>query len=312
VTVRVFTPVAGRVAAIPGELGQAVAVGTTLAEIDSPDYGQALADARTAEANLRLADKTLARARELIEHGAAAQKDVENAEAAYGGAVAERDRTAARLALYGGTENSTNELYQLRSRVAGVLVEKNINPGQEVRADQMLANAPNLFAPLFVVSDPTRLWIQLDVSESDLPNLRAGQTLRVYSKAFPGKIFDGAVENIGAAMDPNTRTVKARGTVNNPDKLLKAEMYVTVDVVMDAAETAAAGVEIPAKAIFLREDHYFVFIEKAPGQFERRQVRVGPEQDGSVPVFDGVSAGQKVVTDGCLLLETLVESSGKS
>jgi len=102
-TVRVFTPVAGRVTSIPGELGKSVAIGAPLAEIDSPDFGQAQADARTADGNLRLADKALDRAKELFEHGAAAQKDVESADAADVAAVAERDRAQAKLALYGGS-----------------------------------------------------------------------------------------------------------------------------------------------------------------------------------------------------------------
>ena len=84
-------------------------------------------------------------------------------------------------------------------------MEKNINPGQELRADLMLANAPNLFAPSFVVSDPAKLWLQLDVAESDLSALRQGQRLQITSCALPGKVFGGAVDNLGAAMDATAR-----------------------------------------------------------------------------------------------------------
>jgi membrane fusion protein, heavy metal efflux system len=310
-TVRVFTPVAGRVTSVPGELGKSVAIGAPLAEIDSPDFGQAQADARTADGNLRLADKALDRAKELFEHGAAAQKDVESADAADVAAVAERDRAQAKLALYGGSTGG-QEVYVLRSPVAGVVVDKNINPGQEVRSDQMLANAPNLFAPLFVVSDPTRLWLQLDVAESDLQALQPGMQLRVYSQAFPDRMFSGAVEMIGDSLDPATRTVQVRGYVGNPDKLLKAEMYVRADVVINAPETARAAVEIPARSVFMRDNKYYVFIEQSPGQYLRQSVTVGAEQDGKVPIFDGVSAGERVVTYGCLLLESLVESGERS
>lgn len=311
-TVRVFTPVAGRVTSILGELGKPVSAGAPLAEIDSPDFGQAQADARTADGNLRLADEALARAKELFEHGAAAQKDVESATAAEIAAVAERDRSQAKLALYGGSSPGGQEVYVLRSPVAGVVVERNINPGQEVRSDQMLANAPNLFAPLFVVSDPTRLWLQLDVAESDLQVLQPGLPLRVYSQAFPGRVFSGTVEVIGDSLDPATRTVQVRGSVGNPEKLLKAEMYVRADVVMDTAETARAAVEIPARSVFMRDNKYYVFVEQSPGQYLRQPVTVGAQQDGKVPVFEGVSPGQRVVTYGCLLLESLVESGERS
>jgi cobalt-zinc-cadmium efflux system membrane fusion protein len=306
VTVRIFTPVAGRVESVLADIGQPVTAGMPLAEIDSPDFGQALANARAAVGNLAAAEKAFTRAKELFAHGATAQQDVESAEAAYTAALAERDRAEATLANYGGSDHGTNEVYILRSPLAGVLVEKNINPGQEVRADQMLANAPNLFAPLFVVSDPEKLWLQLDVSESDLPSIQVGQQLRIFSQAFPEKIFDGTVDNIGAELDPATRTVKVRGVLANPDKLLKAEMYVAVDLMQAADKLAAAGVEIPASAVFMMDNQYYLFVETASDHFRRQTVKVGAEQDGKVPVFEGVTAGQKVVTGGTLLLQSIV------
>jgi cobalt-zinc-cadmium efflux system membrane fusion protein len=304
----VFTPVSGRVTAIRADLGDTITAGAPLAEIDSPDFSQALANARTAAGNLAAADRAFTRSKELLQHQAAAQKDVEAAQAAYVAAVAERDRAESVLANYGGSDQSTNSIYILRSHLAGVLVEKNINPGQELRADLMLANAPNLFAPNFVVSDPAQLWLQLDVAEGDLAALQPGQQLRVYaSNALPGKVFEGRIDKIADTLDPLTRTAKVRGVVNNPGKLLKAEMYVLADVLADPARAEQAGVEIPAKALFMKGDDSFVFLEESPGRFHRVRVKVGVEQDNKVPVLEGVSAGQKVVIEGALLLQALVE-----
>ncbi|MDB6020149.1 MAG: Efflux transporter, family, subunit, partial [Pedosphaera sp.] len=311
-TVRIFTPVAGRVSAIVATLGQPISAGDPLAKIDSPDFGQARADARKAASDLQLADRTLAREKELQAHGAAPVKDVESAEAVYASAISERDRALARLALYGGDDKGSDELYLLRSPLSGVLVERNVTPGQEVRADMMLANAPNLLAPLFVVSDPTKLWVQLDVSESDISSLQPGQQLRIYSRAYPDKVFEGTLENIGDSLDPTTRTVKVRGIVDNADKLLKAEMYVTVDVTADAIKTAPSSVEISSKAVFMKDNQYYLFIETSPGEYQRQVVKLGTEQDGKVQVFHGVNAGQKVVTEGCLLLQALMDSTDKS
>lgn len=306
VTVRVFTPVAGRVSAVLADLGQPVSVSTPLAEIDSPDFGQALASARTAAGNLAAAEKAFTRAKELFAHGAAAQQDVESAEATYTASLAERDRAEATLANYGGSDRATNEVYILRSPLAGVVVDKNINPGQELRPDMMLGNVPQTFNPLFTVSDPTKLWLQVDVPEVGLPSLEWGQPIRISSKAFPGKDFAGTVDKIGDTMDPATRTVKVRGLVANPDKLLKAEMYVAVDVVQAADKLAAAGVEIPASAVFMMDNQYYLFMETASDHFRRQLVKVGTEQDGKVPVFEGITAGQKVVTEGALLLQSIV------
>jgi cobalt-zinc-cadmium efflux system membrane fusion protein len=306
-TVRIFTPVAGQIVSLSADVGQAVAAGAPLAEIHSPDYDQALADARTADANLAAADKALGRARDLLEHGAVAEKDVESAQAAYGAASAEDARAASRLALYHGSEGPGAGLYVLRSPLAGTVVERNANPGQEVRADQMLANATNLFAPLFVVSDTSRLWLQLDASESDLPELQAGEGLRVVSNAFPGMNFDGQVTNIAPTLDAATRTVRVRGVVANPRGLLKAEMYVTVDVIRDESKLAAAGVEISSKAIFTVDRASYLFVELAPGQFQRRKVEIGTEKDGRVPVTSGIAPGDRVVTEGSLLLQAVLD-----
>ena len=303
VTVRVYSPVAGRVTAVPVEVNQRVAAGDTLASLDSPDFGQALANARTAAGNFAAADKSLAREKELLGHGAAAQKDVEAAEAAFVAASAERDRAVATLANYGGSADSTNQIYSLRSPLAGVLVEKNISPGQEIRSDLMLANAQQFFNPQFVVTDPTRLWLFLDVSELDVTALTPGREIFIHTPAYPDKIFHGRLEIIGRELDPTTRTIKARCLVDNADNLLRAEMYVTVDV----ASSGTTGVNVPTKALFLKGEQHSVFVETAPAQFAWRTVKLGVESDSRTAITDGILPGERVVGEGCLLLESILE-----
>ena len=102
-------------------------------------------------------------------------------------------------------------------------------------------------------------------------------------------------------------TIKVRGVVNNPDQLLKAEMYVMVDVVEDSARAGQLGVEVSSRALFMKGDDSYLFIEESPGHFLRERVKVGVEKDNKVPVLEGVSPGQRVVTEGALLLQALVE-----
>jgi cobalt-zinc-cadmium efflux system membrane fusion protein len=274
-TVRIFTPVAGQVSGVLADVGQKVAAGAPLAEIRSPDFDQALSDARSANAAAVAAEKALARERDLLDHGAAAQKDVDAAEAAAAAAEAERARAAGRLKLYHGSPDGQDEAYVLRTPFAGVVVERNINPGQEVRADQMLANANTLVAPLFVVSNPDRLWVQVDAADSDLPELRAGEAIRVTTNAFPGEVFPGTLANIGQELDPASRAVRVRGVVDNPGH---------------------------------RQAPY-LFVETAPGDFERRSVKVGAERDGKVQVTAGVKPGERVVAEGALLLQSVLSPS---
>jgi cobalt-zinc-cadmium efflux system membrane fusion protein len=308
-TVRIFTPVAGQVSGVLADVGQKVAAGAPLAEIRSPDFDQALSDARSANAAAVAAEKALARERDLLDHGAAAQKDVDAAEAAAAAAEAERARAAGRLKLYHGSPDGQDEAYVLRTPFAGVVVERNINPGQEVRADQMLANANTLVAPLFVVSNPDRLWVQVDAADSDLPELRAGEAIRVTTNAFPGEVFPGTLANIGQELDPASRAVRVRGVVDNPGHRLMAEMYVAVDVVRDESRVAGAGVDVPAPAIFTVDQAPYLFVETAPGDFERRSVKVGAERDGKVQVTAGVKPGERVVAEGALLLQSVLSPS---
>jgi len=335
-TVRIFTPAAGRVLKVLADVGDPVVAGAPLAELDSPDYAQALATARTGVGNLMAADKALQRTKELLAHGAYAQKDLEAAEAAYIAALAERDRAKSVLLNFGGGDQVYSELerasaadrseaafgnyaggtnasdarYVVRSPLAGVVVDKNINPGQELRADMMLGNVPQVFSPIFVVSDPSKLWVQVDVADADLPSLEPGQILRLRANAFPDRIFAGTIDKIGGTLDPATRTVKVRGAVANPEKLLKAEMYVTVDIVQAADKTASAGVEIPASSVFMMDNQYYLFVETTPGHFKRQAVKVGTEADGVIPVYAGLAAGQRVVTQGALLLQSIVNPAG--
>ncbi len=302
-TVRVFTPFAGRVRRVLVDVGEVVPRGAPLAEVESPDFAEAQADARTAESDLRLAESNLTRARELYEHGVAARKDVEAAEADEARAAAQQARARARLASCGAQSDTVTGLFLLRSPISGTVVERTLTPGQEIRPDQMLANAPQLFSPLFVLSDPSRLWIQIDAGEGDLALLAAGARFQFTSTAYPGRVFAGRIDIVSAAIDPGTHTLRARGTVENPDHLLKAEMFVSVIVPGHAAPEPS----VPARAVFLRGEKHYVFVERAPGTFERREVRIHAERDTDVTVSAGLRAGDRVVTDGCVLLQRLLD-----
>jgi membrane fusion protein, heavy metal efflux system len=326
-TVRVFSSVAGRVDRVLVSLKDSVSAEDTLATMASPDFGQAQADASKAEADVKLTERTLNRTRDLFEHGAAAKKDVEAAEDDSENKKAEFQRAVARLKLYGvSLKDAVDGMFPLKTPIAGRVVEMSINPGQEVRPDQMLANDPNIIKPLFVISDPRRLSVLLDVTELDLAHLRAGQPLQIRARAYPNEVFGGVLEVVGDSLDPQTRTVNVRGYVDNPEGLLKAEMYVSVDVVTSAEESKTvraasfgevrvpnsdpAPVEIPVRAVFSRGDQHFVFVEEPAGHYERKQILLGAEHDGRVCVTNGLTPGQRVVIEGSLQLQAMTEDAG--
>jgi len=307
VTVRVYSPVAGRVLTIEREPGEVVAAGDVLMRVDSPDFGQVQTEVRKAQADLALATRNRERQRDLYAHGAAARQDFEGAEADYQRALSESERAQSVLALYGGRTGPVDDVFALKSPLAGVVAERNLTPGQQLRADQILASDPSQLQPLFVVTDPTRLWVLLDVPEVDLAAIQPGQDLTIHSRAYPDREFRGLIQLVGASLDPTTRTVKARGVVQNPDGALKAEMYVAIDV---RPNDAAPSVTVPSNAVFLDGDQHYVFVELDPGRFRRTAVRLGRESDHVVAV-DGLPSGGRVVTSGALLLEQIRTAESK-
>jgi len=292
-TQRIYPPFAGRVLAIRADLGQSVRAGAPLALLASPDFGQAQADTAKAHAGQQLAQQALARQRELFEAGIVARKDLEQAEAEAASARAESARAAARTRLY-GSAGAVNQQLAISASIAGVVVERHLNPGQELRPDQAAPDTP----ALFVITDPATLWVQIDARESDLASLRPGDGFTLQVPAYPGESFTGRVTATADAIDPNTRTIKVRGLVPNADRRLKAEMLATAHI----SQNRSSGVVVPASAVVLGNNRHTVFVEREAGVFEPRSVTLGHEGPRDVVIASGLQAGEKVVTQNVLLL----------
>lgn len=292
-TQRIYPAFAGRVASIQADVGQSVKAGSALAQLASPDFGMAQADTAKALADELLAQKTLQRQRELFDAGIVARKDLEQAQADAERTKAERERASARTHLYGGGVG-VNQQLGLKSTINGIVVERNLNPGQELRPDQSGPGVP----PLFVVSDPTSLWVQIDARESEAGSLRVGSTFGLVVAAYPGQTFEGKVTATSDFIDPNTRTIKVRGIVNNTQRLLKAEMLATARVQKPLGE----GVAVPASSVILRGNRQFIFVQVSPGVFEGREITRSYEGATVAVISRGLNPGEQVVSENALLL----------
>ncbi|MGI4779313.1 MAG: efflux RND transporter periplasmic adaptor subunit [Janthinobacterium lividum] len=291
-TQRLYAPFAGRVTEIKADVGQSVKAGDLLAQLASPDFGIAQADTAKAQADVSFSRKNLARQRELFEAGIIARKDLEQAEADSARSQAEASRAGARTSMYGGG-SGVDQRFGLRSGIAGVVVDRNLNPGQELRPDQSGAGTQ----ALFVVTDPTSLWVQIDAKESDVGSLRPGASFTLQVPAYPDATFTGRVTAAADFIDPTTRTIKIRGVVANADRRLKGEMLVTA-VVTEALE----GTVVPARAVTLDGSSQTVYVQVQPGVFEPRKVVIGNMGTQDVVVTRGLAAGEQVVADNALLL----------
>ncbi len=289
-TQRIYPAFAGRVTRITADVGQAVQPGQVLAELASPEFGAAQADSARAQADAQLARQALQRQRELFEAGVVARKDLELAEAERARAEAEVARAQARTHLYGSSAGVNLQL-GLRADIRGSVVERNINPGQEVRPDASTA-------PLFVVSDPGTLWVQIDAHEADVRELRAGTRVRLQVPVLGDQSFEARVAAVTDQIDPATRTIKVRAVVSNPQRLLKSEMLARAHY----ERRVEASVEVPASAVFLRGNQQYVFVQTAPGVFAPRDVKLSHEGAQKVLIGEGLKVGEQVVVQNGLLL----------
>lgn len=296
-TQRIYPALAGRVLSIHADVGQSVNPGTVLAQVASPEFGQAQSDTSKAQADARLTERQLQRQRELFGAGIVARKELEQAEADASRAQAELDRATARTKLYGGQGN-VNQALALSAGLHGVVVERNINPGQELRPDLSGPGVP----ALFVVTDPNSLWIQIDAREAELAVASPGATFEINSPSLPGQRFTGTVVAVADYIDPLTRTLKIRGLVANPKRLLKAEMLVTARF----ERRFDQGVVVPASAVQLIGSKHTAFVMKQDGVFERREVQIVHEGPKNVIVSQGIAAGEEVVFENALLLARLL------
>lgn len=296
-TTRVYAPFGGRVERLRVAVGETVRRGQPLADLASGDIGQAQAELHKAQADLTLTRASLERARELSEGGVIARKELQQAEAENLRAEAESARVRARLAQYGVASQSVTQGLSLAAPLAGVVVERNGNPGTEVRAD---VQGP----PLFTISDPTSLWALLDVDEKELAAFKPGDTVDLASAAWPDVEFRATITSVAASVDPSTRAVKVRARVPNPQQRLKADMYVTATAIQPVALPA-----VPADAVFLRGERTFVFVRSGPGRYQRREVKLRGAGPATWMALQGVVVGDAVVVGGGLYLDQLLDTA---
>jgi cobalt-zinc-cadmium efflux system membrane fusion protein len=293
-TARVSSPIAGRVTRIFVQPGDRVAAGQILIQLDAPDFASAAADVAKSHADLQLKQKAYARSSELFQAEVIARKEFESAESDLRQSEAEQNRAKMRLRnLEPGLSDMSSTGYALRAPIAGIVAERTVNPGSEVRPD-----APN---PLFVVTDPVHLWVMVDLPERNIGALHPGQGVEVEVDAYPNQRFPARVAAVGEVLDPATRRVQVRCVVDNPQRLLKPEMYARVTPL---ADSRAKLPRIPNSALLTVGLYSFIFVEKEPGVFERRQVTLGLQGRSESYVKQGLTGGERVVTVGALLLNS--------
>jgi cobalt-zinc-cadmium efflux system membrane fusion protein len=296
-TTPVITQVGGPVSRILVLPGEHVKAGQPMLELSSPDYAQSLDAYLKAENSYRLEQKNYARAQDLYQHHAIAERDLEQAESDRNQAQADLNAADQGMKILGIknpadlAKATSSAQIPVLAPISGEVVERLVSPGQVVQAGQTQA---------FTISDLSTVWVLANVYQADLAFVRSGDDVDVQTDAYPGS-FHGRISYVSPALDPNTRTLQARIVVDNPGEKLKKDMYCTVTV---TAGSIASAIAVPDSAV-LRDDNNqpFVYVVTGANQFGRRDVETGQSQSGKTQILKGISIGDKVVGDGSLFLQ---------
>jgi cobalt-zinc-cadmium efflux system membrane fusion protein len=295
-TQRVASPIDGRVVGILVKPGDKVRAGQPLVQLSSPQVGLLQSDSLKAQSDLSVAQKAIERVHKLQGDGAISDKEVAQVEGDYKKARSDYARTTAQLKALGVAPGEPAVNVSLRAQIPGVVVERNVLAGQEVRADQAM--------PLLTISSLDAVWVLGDVYEQDLSAIEPGSAVTVTVPAYPGQKFAGTVKHIGDVVDATTRTVKVRCLVANPDHKLKPEMFAKVLV---ENSVGRKFITVPSKAVLSDGESSVVVVATEGNVFRARKVEVGPDVDGWVRILAGLTAGEKIVTDGAIFMKKEVD-----
>ena len=299
----------GRLQDVLIKVGDRVAASQVLAQIDSIEAGEILTQYNSAQAELQrlkiqstAQQRQVERNRRLAEIGAVPQKEYEFSVAEQQGlqeGIRAQESTitglTARLRRFGITDPSADAgpMTAIRAPFAGVIIRMAAAPGEVVESG----------AELFSVADLSTVYVQAQVYEKDLGQVRVGQTASIGIDSYPGEHFTGRVASISDLIDPQTRTAAVRCLVANPGARLKLDMLANVQF---PTSMKRAALSVPVDAVQDVEGKPTVFVRTAPSQFSVRQVEIGSSGDGRIEIVRGLREGEPVVTKGAFAVKSVL------
>lgn len=293
----VGVPVSARAMRLLAAPGDSVREGQALLELQSPELGRARAAHTSAEARLALAERALARKRELAAERIAPLREVQEAEAAVSEAQADVRSAAAELTSLGVEAGSRQEsaLFVLRSPLAGTVLERSVSRGQ------MLDPA----TPAFRIANLSTVWLTAHAFERDAVRITKGARVRITFSALPGRDFPGTVALIGGEVSQQSRTIPIRIDIANPSGVLRPGM--SASAALPVGESSQQVITVPVAAVQRVRGAWCVFLPKAAGTFEIRIIGRGRDLGSEVEVLSGLTAGETIIVDGAFLLKAQAE-----
>ena len=294
----VGSPVAARAVRVAVTAGEQVKRGQLLAELQSLELGKSRGEYLEAQARVELARQALNRKRSLAQERIAPQREVQEAEAELKTAEATLQAARSALQALGAPAEAGNDgsRFALRAPVSGTVIERNIMRGQVTEPTQAL----------FKVGDLAVLWLTAHASERDAVRVRRGSQARVAIPALPGMSLTGRVAVVGSQVEVSSRTIPVRIELANRTGILRPGMSATVWLPVGEGSPVIA---VPVAALQRLDEKWSVFIPRAEGVFEVRNVGRGRDLGGEVEILSGLEAGETVVVEGAFLLKAEAEKA---
>ena len=280
----------GRIVKVSANLGDKVKPGQPLAVLDSIELGEARSSYQQAASEAALAQAGFERAQRLNADNIIPEKEFLRARAEQEKARASLRAAMDKLRMMGvDPEQPSGSIFPITAPFAGTIIEKKAVLGELAPPDQSL----------FTVANLSVLWVEANLFEKDLAKVKPGTQASITVSAYPDDVFKGRLTYISSVVDKDTRTVKARVEVPNPDGRLKPEMFATVAIHTGSSTKALL---LPEDAVLLVQGQPTVFVAERGG-FEPRAVEVGERAQGQVVIRAGIEAGETVVVSGAYALK---------
>ncbi len=303
--VPVFPLAGGLVREINVVLGDRVSRGQRLATIFSTELSEAQTTYLSLQADIEKHHQHFRRTVQLTEIGAVSREELEAVEAEYKTEQARLASARQRLLFLGmkpkqvdslATVDQMSAIVPVESPSSGIVLSRNINQGELVGPGK----------ELFRITDLSTIWVIAQIFENDFALVRMGTPATISSPAFGGRSFRGQVSYMDPRIEPQTRTAQVRIDVNNQSGLFRLGMFVDVNFSASASSSSAipqSHVTVPRSAIQKIGSTEVVFVAtREPGVFLRREIKTGSETDGRTIILEGLSSGDRVVTEGSFLL----------
>jgi cobalt-zinc-cadmium efflux system membrane fusion protein len=286
--IKLFPTISGQVSEIKVMLGDYVKQGQVLAVIRSSDMAGYSNDLIVAKSNMEIAKKNVDATNDMYKSGLASQKDLITAQEGYNQALSTYEKSQRVLNLNGGSLTGD---YTLKSPINGFVVDRQVNNNMMIRSDNATA--------LFTISDLKNVWVMANVYESNISNVKMGDSVNITTLSYPGKIFRGRIDKIMNVLDPSNKVMKLRIVLSNPGYLLKPEMFASV--VVNTTENKSM-VSIRSRALIFDHSQYYVLVYKSPSDISIRPVQIQNTVGDRTYITEGLSEGERLIGTEALLI----------